>query len=132
MTTDMPNTTLIQTNIRSMDNPDGYFAVTLENAYYRIRILYMQKDYQSHKQNNDFDPLDIHLLITPLKSNAPQIICVLTSEDKTRAIALDPGCDGCLIFEERIDGYIENMKAAKLTIGQLKEAIRKYFGEDMV
>lgn len=126
-----PDTMLVQTKIRGTDKPDGYFAATLQNAYYRIRIHYMDMDYRKHKLNNDFKPSDIHVAAIPLKDDAPQITCAMSS-DKMHAIAIDTNPLCPTIFESEIDGYIDSLKAAKATIEQLKEAIRRYFGEDMI
>lgn len=122
---------LVQTNIRGTDKPDGYFAATFQNAYYKIHIHYMEQDYQRHKSDNGFKPSDIHIAILPLKDDAPKITCVLSS-DKAHAITIDTNLLCPTIFESEIDGYMESLKAAKQTIRQLKGIIRRYFGEDMI
>lgn len=127
----MPDTMLIQTKVRGADKPDGYFAATFQNAYYKILFHYMEQDYQRHKSNSDFKPSDIHIAILSLKDNIPQITCVL-SDDKAHAISIDAGLLCSVIFENEIDDYMESLKAAKQTIRQLKDIIRRYFGEDMV
>lgn len=127
----MPNTMLVQTNIRGENKPDGYFAATFQNAYYKIHIHYMEQDYQHHKSDNGFNPSDIHVAVTPLKDNIPQITCVL-SDDKAHAVTINTNLLCPTIFENEIDGYIESLKAAKQTIRQLKDIIRRYFGKDMI
>lgn len=128
---DMPNWVLIQTKVRGADKPDGYFAATFQNAYYKIHIHYMEQDYQRHKSDNDFKPSDIHVAVLPLKDNIPQITCVL-SDDKAHAISIDAGLLCSVIFESEIDSYMESLKAAKETIRQLKGIIRRYFGENTI
>lgn len=124
------NITLQQT-IKNLNNPDGYFTMTLTNAYYKIRIHYMLPDYQTHKQNNDFEYKDICIGVSPSDIQIPQFNCIL-SDNKAHAITIDTTCKTLTLYEHELDAYIENIRAAQETIKQLKEIIREYFGENMI
>lgn len=88
ITNDIPDTMLIQTKVSRTDKPNEYFAATLQNTYYRIRIHYLKKDYQKHKSNKKY------------------------------AISINTGLSCTTIFENEIDDYIESIKITKATIRQ--------------
>lgn len=129
------DTMLMQIQTKGMNNPDGYFAITMQNEYYRVRIHYMEPNYPKHKAEGDFKPSDIVFTIIPLKSSALPIDFVL-SDKKDHTIVVDSSGQDKVLKEDEIEDYIQDLvkslNAAKSAIRQIKETIKTYFGDDII
>lgn len=119
--------------IKNKHEVNGFMSIHLHNEFYKIHIRYMQPDYQTHKDNNDFCASDIHIVIIPTKLYVPDIIFTLKQANninQTLGISLSASND--IVLYEDMDNYIESLTAAKSTISQLKQIIEYHFSKDMI
>lgn len=111
------------------NNTDKCLGITYESTHYRIRIHYLQPDYQRHKQKQDFDPNDINIAIVP-KNKQTKIKFLVSLSNKI--IGISPPEDLYLLSEKEINDYTAEFQEAVQIVKELKVILKTLFYEQII
>lgn len=121
-----PLSELLIDSVRHLSEPDKCLVISASNDAYKITIRYLQPDYQTHKKQQDFNPMDI-MVTTKRKNPAyPKLCLMFQTNVTTQAFGIELPPD-LFIPEENITSLQENISQAQQTLRELKQILSNYF-----